>query len=281
MSILKKFQDLNNFKDKKKFYKIFFGNTHIGYTHKKIAEQFLSLDIPVRIINGKLYILETTTRKANLLMNKIGNFLLNKKFIQSLTGEPFPCVKNLGAKEYFSLDRSLVEMLGIKGYGVHLIVYIKKKNQIKLWIPKRSNIKKVAPNKLDNTVAGGVSSKENIYEALFREAYEEAGIKKHLIKKSKLTGTLRYEWRNKKYSLRRDILYLFELEVDENFIPSCQDGEVDNYKLMDWQDVLRDIEGTDSFKKNSALVTIIFLIRKGLITPQNESNYEAINNFIN
>ncbi len=113
-----------------------------------------------------------------------------------------------------------------------------------------------------------------------REAYEEAGVNKPLIKQSSLSGTLNYNWRNKKYSLRRDILYLFELEVDNQFTPYCKDGEVENFQLLDWQDVLENIKETNNFKKNSALVIIIFLIKKGLINPYNEEEYEEINNFI-
>ena len=281
MSILKKFEQLNNFNDKEKFYEVIFRNFHIGYVHKKVVEHFLNTQFPICIINKKFYILETNTKKINLIMHAIGKMLVTKNFVDSLAEELFPCVKTLGGQEYFCLDRSIVEILGIKGYGVHLISYIKKNNKIKLWVPKRSSYKKVAPNKLDNTVAGGISSKESIYDALQREAYEEAGISKFLIKKAKLTGTLNYQWRNKKYSLRRDVLYLFELEVDKSFIPSCQDGEVEKYELLDWQDIFENIKQTDSFKKNSALVTIIFLIRKGLINPRNENDYEKINSFIN
>ena len=64
-------------------------------------------------------------------------------------------------------------------------------------------------------------------------------------------------------------------------MPSCKDGEVEKYQLLDWQDTLENIKQTDNFKKNSALVTIIFLIRKGLINPKNENDYEKINSFIN
>ena len=281
LSILKKFKQLNNFNDKDNFYQVIFRNIHVGYIHKKVVEHFINTKFPICIINKRFYILETNTKRLNIIMHEIGKMLINKNYVDSLAEELFPCVKFLGGQEYFSLDRSIVEILGIKGYGVHLISYIKKNNRIKLWVPKRASFKKVAPNKLDNTVAGGVSSKESIYDALSREAYEEAGINKALIKKAKLTGTLNYQWRNKKYSLRRDTLYLFELEVNHSFMPSCKDGEVEKYQLLDWQDTLENIKQTDNFKKNSALVTIIFLIRKGLINPRNENDYEKINSFIN
>ena len=120
MSILKRFQNLNNFTDKENFYEVFFRKLHIGYIHKIVAEQFFNISLPICICNKKFHILEANGKKVNIIMREIGEFLLHKNFITSLSGELFPCVKNLGKREYFCLDRSLVEMLGIKGYGVHL-----------------------------------------------------------------------------------------------------------------------------------------------------------------
>ncbi len=130
MSILKRFQNLNNFTDKENFYEVIFRKLHIGYIHKIVAEQFFNISLPICISNKKFHILEANAKKVNIIMQEIGEFLLYKNFITSLSGELFPCVKNLGKKEYFSLDRSLVEMLGIKGYGVHLVAYVKKKKRL-------------------------------------------------------------------------------------------------------------------------------------------------------
>ena len=87
---------------------------------------------------------------------------------------------SLGKKELFVLERSLVEYLGIRGYGVHLIAYVRtlKSKKVKVWIPLRSANKRIEPNKLDNTVAGGISAGETVYQALIREGFEEASFKK-------------------------------------------------------------------------------------------------------
>ena len=119
------------------------------------------------------------------------------------------------------LERSLVEYLGIRGYGVHLVGYVKtKKNNIKIWTPLRSPNKRVEPNKLDNTIAGGVSAGETIHDALKREGYEEASLKSNVLNNVFQAGTINYVWRNKEFSLRRDTLFLFDLELFDNIMVS-------------------------------------------------------------
>ncbi len=251
----------------------------IGYVHVSIAEEIIANIEKVQLLNRTLYLKEKNKKKLNNLVSEIAKLLVAKKKIDILSGEFFSCLNNISHEEIFRLDRTLVEYLGIRGYGVHLIAYIKKNNSYKIWVPKRNSNKSIDPSKLDNTVAGGIKAGENIYHALKREANEEAGISSVALKDAKLVGTLNYNWKKSKYSVRRDTLFLFELEVDESFYPICKDGEVENFVLMDWKKVLKLIQETDNFKINCALVTAKFFIRHGLLTDRNENNYEEIQRF--
>ena len=190
--------------------------------------------------------------------------------------ELFSCRNTIDGKEFFKLDRKLVEYLGIRGYGVHLIAYIKQRNSYKLWVPKRNKNKLASPSKFDNSVAGGVRAGEDIFGALEREAYEEASLKKEQLNNVKLVGTLNYNWKNSAYTLRRDTLYLFDLEVDDKFKPYCLDGEVEKFELMDWKKVLKLMQNTNSIKNNCNLVFFNFMVRHGLINKKLEKNYEEI-----
>ena len=133
-----------------------------------------------------------------------------------------------------------------------------------------------SPSKFDNSVAGGVRAGEGIFDALEREAYEEAGLKKEQLNNVKLVGTLNYNWKNSPYTLRRDTLYLFDLEVDDKFKPQCLDGEVEKFELMEWKKVLKLMQNTDSIKNNCNLVFFNFMVRHGLINKKLEKNYEEI-----
>ncbi len=279
MSLLRKFQNLNNFIYNENYYKLIFGKTKIGYIHRKIAK-YLILNVKgIYLLKRKIYFEDTSKIKIKKIISNITEILSEKKKLFIPTGELFSCRTTIDDKELFKLDRKLVEFLGIRGYGVHLIAYIKKKNSYKLWVPKRNKKKLASPSKYDNSVAGGVRAGEGIFGALEREAYEEAGFKKEQLNNVKLVGTLNYNWKNSAYTLRRDTLYLFDLEVDDKFKPYCLDGEVEKFELMDWKKVLKLMQNTSSIKNNCNIVFFNFMVRHGLINNKLEKNYEKILRF--
>ena len=276
MSLLRKFQELNNFIYNENYYKLIFGKTHIGYVHSKIAKHIILNVKDVYLLEKNIYLENTSEIKVKKIILKITETLSKKKNFFIPSSELFSCRNTIDGKEFFKLDRKLVEYLGIRGYGVHLIAYIKKKNSYKLWVPKRNKNKLVSPSKFDNSVAGGVRAGEGIFSALEREAYEEAGLKKEQLNNVKLVGTLNYNWKNSPYTLRRDTLYLFDLEVDDKFKPQCLDGEVEKFELMEWKKVLKLMQNTNSIKNNCNLVFFNFMVRHGLINKKLEKNYEEI-----
>ena len=279
MSLLRKFQDLNNFIYNENYYKLFFGKNHIGYIHRKIAKYIIPNVTGIYLLEQKIYLENTSEIELKNIILKITKTLSAKKNLFVPAGELFSCRNTIDGKEFFKLDRKLAEFLGIRGYGVHLIAYTKHKNSYKLWVPKRNKNKSVSPSKYDNSVAGGVKAGENIFVALEREAYEEAGIKKEQLNNVKLVGTLNYNWKNSLYTLRRDTLYLFDLEVDDKFKPYCLDGEVEKFELMDWKKVLKLMQNTNSIKNNCNVVFFNFMVRHGLINNKLEKNYEKILRF--
>jgi len=130
LSLLRKFQNLNNFIYNENYYKLIFGKTKIGYIHREIAK-YLILNVKgIYLLKQKIYFEDTSKNKLNKIILKITETLSKKKKFFIPTGELFSCRKTIDDKELFKLDRKLVEFLGIRGYGVHLIVYIKKKKFI-------------------------------------------------------------------------------------------------------------------------------------------------------
>ena len=63
------------------------------------------------------------------------------------------------------------------------------------------------------------------------------------------------------------------------FKPHCLDGEVEKFKLIDWKEVLKLMQNTNSIKNNCNLV-FNFMVRYGLINNKLEKNYERILRFL-
>jgi len=73
----------------------------------------------------------------------------------------------------------------------------------------------------------GLSLREN----LAKEAEEEAGIPEHLIAAARPVGVIRYA-KAIPHGVRRDTLYVFDLEVPQDFAPQNRDGEASDFRLM-------------------------------------------------
>ena len=68
--------------------------------------------------------------------------------------------------------------------------------------------------------------------------------------------------------MKRDVLFVYDLELPADFVPVPVDGEVESFALMDLQSVVDTIANTDDFKPNVALVIVDLLVRRGVITPE-------------
>ncbi len=67
--------------------------------------------------------------------------------------------------------------------------------------------------------------------------------------------------------LKRDVLFVYDLQLPDTFVPSAQDGEVESFMLMPLEQVMERIAGTEDFKPNVELVVMDFCVRMGLFTP--------------
>jgi hypothetical protein len=180
--------------------------------------------------------------------------------------EFFDVAPRWGAPPVFRLDRGAVPFFGTRAYGVHLNGYLREADSLRLWVGRRSPDKQVAPNKLDNLVAGGIGNGHGVDETLAKEGDEEASIPRSLMQHAIPSGAVSYRMETR-LGIRDDVLFVYDLEMPDDFAPKNRDGEIVNFELMPASAVLERIRATSDFKFNVNLVILDFALRHGLLRP--------------
>ena len=180
--------------------------------------------------------------------------------------ETFDVAPRWGMPPVFRLDRGAVPFFGTRAYGVHLNGYAREGDTLRLWVGRRSPAKQIAPNKLDNLVAGGIGNEHGIDETLVKEAEEEASIPPGLIKHAVPAGAVSYRMETR-LGIRDDVLFVYDLETPADFAPENRDGEIVHFELMPASEVLERVRATSDFKFNVNLVILDFAVRHGLLRP--------------
>ena len=102
MSLLRKFQNLNNFIYNENYYKLIFGKTKIGYIHREIAK-YLILNVKgIYLSKQKIYFENTSKNKLNKTILKITETLSKKKSFLFLQVNYFHAEKLLMIKSFLN-----------------------------------------------------------------------------------------------------------------------------------------------------------------------------------
>lgn len=215
-----------------------------------------------------------TFEQRTAALDRVLKSIKNNGIMSPWRDEPYAVTLAAGGPAVFAIERAAVPLFGIRAYGVHLNAYVRKGGGIFLWIGRRSRTKHTYPGLLDNAVAGGLPYGLSARECLIKECEEEASIPKALAEKALAVGAISYTGTMPE-GLRRDILYCYDLEVPAGFTPVCQDGELEAFILLPIEEVAAIVRDSERFKFNCNLVIIDFLVRHGLLGPD-EPDYVAI-----
>ncbi|EHK46246.1 hypothetical protein TRIATDRAFT_43903 [Trichoderma atroviride IMI 206040] len=185
----------------------------------------------------------------------------------------------------FSVERAAVGLFGAARYGVHMVAYVEDETAphgIKIWVPKRASNKSTFPGMLDNTVAGGLTTGEDPFECIIREADEEASLPDHLVRSTaKWVGNATYIYITEAKFIGEDgyiypeCQWVYDLKLPADVIPKPKDGEVEEFRLRDVEEIKKDLADA-KFKPNCAMVMIDFFIRHGILTEANEPDLALI-----
>jgi len=190
--------------------------------------------------------------------------LMQRGDVPGWRGESYSVGTSFGAPAFFKMERAAVPLFGVVGYGVHLNGIVQTNTGMAMWIGRRSLNKPTGPGKLDQIVAGGQPAGLTVFDNLLKESAEEASIAADMAAGAVPVGVISYATKRDE-GLRRDVLFVYDLVLPDDFEPRNTDGEIEDFRLMPMDDVIALVRDTRDFKFNCSLVVIDFLIRHGFI----------------
>lgn len=232
---------------------LYAGGQHIGYLTRENTARLMAAEASVKLAADRVEMGAEMLPRLNGLAAAMGIATRAENFdVRARADGP-----SLGV-----LDRGALPSFGVIGVGVHLNGLVRRADGLHLWVAKRAADKKLDPGKLDHLVAGGVPAGYTPFEALLKEAEEEAGLPEAMAAQARQVAVFKYNMERPE-GLRRDVVYAYDLELPEDFMPRPVDGEVESFALWPLARVAEALARTDAFKFNVTLVLIDLLLREG------------------
>jgi 8-oxo-dGTP pyrophosphatase MutT (NUDIX family) len=170
---------------------------------------------------------------------------------------------------FATVERAAAPLFGLVGYYVFLIAFSTSNNTFKIWIQKRAKGKNHG-GMLDCTVAGAIGARETPFQSLAREASEEAGFSDEIARRAvpvKRGEKVLSIWQIREEAggyLRPGCGWGFEVELKEGEAPAVVDGEVEEFNLMDLDELKADLLNGE-FMPNAGKVLVEWFGEKGKI----------------
>lgn len=276
MTLLQRIQECHSY-NLDEFLPFFVQSQQVGWIHHLFAPHLLKYSSVFSQKNHSIHLNPAfkTYNQRSQEVEKVLRDLYREGKMEGWRGENYPVASAWGEPAFLEIERAAVVKLGVKGYGIHVNGFVGQGRDLKLWVAKRSLNRPVAPGKLDHLVAGGQPIGLSLLDNLIKEAKEEAGIAKNLAAQAIPVGALSYLMQLEE-TLRQDTIFCYDLELPESFRPLNQDGEVSEFHLYPIQTVKEILETTQQFKFNTGMVIIDFMIRHGVIGPDEISYLDLI-----
>ena len=238
------------------------GSQVIGHLNPEFAaylQDKLKQDpIPHISINNDCLILEAGKPKiVSLSLQKLAEKMRIGGFIPGWRNEDFAWVDQNGHK-YFRLERAAFRTFGLRSMATHINGYTKANT---IWLGRRSENKPTDPGKLDNIAAGGITADETPWVSARRELWEEAGVPPQIADEIEPIGRIHMQRPIPNRGFHDEQLYIYDLELGDNFIPTNHDGEVSGFIEVSFTEAAARILA-DEFTSDAAFVTADFILRR-------------------
>jgi 8-oxo-dGTP pyrophosphatase MutT (NUDIX family) len=169
-----------------------------------------------------------------------------------------------GAAPLCLIERAAARFFGIRTCAAHVNGLVRG-TSVSMWLARRSPDKAIDPGLLDNLVGGGVPAGAAVAETVVREAWEEAGIPAAVAAAATPAGEVRV-CRAQSDGLQRETVFVHDLWLGPDFVPSNQDGEAIEHRLVSLDEaaaLIANESGPDVVTADASLVIVDFLLRHG------------------
>ena len=229
-----------------------------------IHESLNNAPIPhIQFHADKLIIEAARPAILSLEITDLANRMRLGGFIPGWRNEQFAWLDDNG-HEYFRIERAAFRTFGFRSMATHVTGYTLSGC---IWLGRRSESKSTDPSRLDNLAAGGVSADETPWSCTRRELWEEAGVPLHIAEHADPVGRIHMRRPILSRGFHDELLYVYDLELPENFVPTNHDGEVSGFIEVSIAEAAARILA-DEFTNDAALVTADFILRT-FRTPKN------------
>ena len=234
----------------------------IGYLNPEfipyLQQSLHTAPIPlITISNDRLNIQWSRPHELSVSLYQLAERMRMGGYIPGWRNEDFAWVDQNGHK-YFHLERSAFRTFGFQSMATHINGYTKSHT---VWLGRRSETKHTDPGQLDNLAAGGVSADETPWVCAKRELWEEAGVPPHLADHIEPVGRIHMRRPIPGRGFHDEQLYVYDLELPDNFIPTNHDGEVSGFIEISFAEAAARILA-DEFTSDAAFVTADFILRR-------------------
>jgi len=276
MSFLDHIARCNN-ADMRQFEPWYVGAERVGFIHREFA-QVLAGKPQLFVRRQRAWhlssALDAPTKRTAAMAAFLSELRAQGRFKGLWRDELYPVTWELARQPLLAMERAAVPWFGVRAFGPHMTGYVRKRDGLHIWVPRRAKDKPTFPGELDNTVAGGQPAGIGLLDNLVKECGEEAAIPPDLARQAKAVGFVSY-WNQVGPQLKPDLMTCFDLELPEDFAPQARDGEVDLFELWPIARVYETVRDTSAFKYNCNLVLIDFFVRHGLLAAD-DRDYFAI-----
>ena len=161
-------------------------------------------------------------------------------------------------RELARLERGAFRTLGLQNRAVHVNGH---RADGRMWIARRSALKRADPGMLDNLAAGGVCAGESLRRCAMRELWEEAGVPRRLAARVDVPGIWIRSLRETQFGMHDEQVLVADVLLPDDFTPIGRDGEVEEFLCMSVEEVEAALARRE-FTIEAALATREFLDRR-------------------